>query len=107
MSGRIAMSGTGRTVDVACAETDAGWRCRASVEDGRGTSHHDVTVGTEDARSLAAASTMDAVERLVFETMDFLLERESRESILSAFDVSIVSHYFPEYDREIRSRLAP
>ena len=47
------------------------------------------------------------VERLVYETFDFLLEREPRESILRAFDLTVVSRYFPEYDDEIRSRLAP
>jgi hypothetical protein len=47
------------------------------------------------------------VERLLYETFDFLLEREPKESILRSFDLSVVSQYFPDYEHEIRSRLAP
>jgi hypothetical protein len=101
------MSTPGWSVDVDCTATDAGWQCRVAVDDGRGTSRQDVTVGAEDAQRLAEARSDDAVERLVFETMDFLLEREPKGSILRSFDISVVAVYFPEYDQEIRSRLAP
>jgi hypothetical protein len=104
---RFAVSGAGWTVEVDCSAIDTGWRCSATVDDGRGSSRHEVTVGAEDALSLATASTTDGVERLVFETVDFLLERESRDSILRTFDITVVGRYFPEYEREIRSRLAP
>jgi hypothetical protein len=36
----------------------------------------------------------------------FLLERESPESILSRFELSVIGHYFPEYPGTIRRRLA-
>jgi hypothetical protein len=35
----------------------------------------------------------------------FLLEREPRESILRSFDLSEISRYFPEYERELRRAL--
>ena len=35
----------------------------------------------------------------------FLLEREPKESILSRFDLPIISRYFPEYEEEIGERL--
>jgi hypothetical protein len=47
------------------------------------------------------------VERLVYETVAFLLEREAKESILRSFDITVVGRYFPDFDAEIRSRLAP
>jgi hypothetical protein len=78
-----------------------------TVRDGRGSSSHAVTVSTDDATTLAAAADAGDVERLLYETFDFLLEREPKESILRSFDVSVVSRYFPEYEHEIRSRLAP
>lgn len=31
----------------------------------------------------------------------FLLDREPKESILSRFDVTVISRYFPEFDAEI------
>ena len=31
----------------------------------------------------------------------FLLDREPKESILSRFDVTVISRYFPEFEREL------
>ena len=94
-------------IDARCAPTPTGWRCAVTIDDGHGTSTHDVTVATEDATDLAAATDAADVERLVYETMAFLLEREPKESILRSFDITVVGRYFPEFDHEIRSRLAP
>jgi hypothetical protein len=94
-------------IDVRCAATDAGWRCEVEVRDASGASGHVVTVDPTQATDLAAAADTADVERLVYETFDFLLEREPKESILRSFDLTVVSRYFPEYEHEIRSRLAP
>lgn len=94
-------------IDVRCAPIASGWRCAVTIDDGGGTTTHDVTVATDDADRLAAATDAPDVERLVYETTDFLLEREPKESILRSFDLSVVNGYFPEYEAEIRSRLAP
>lgn len=95
------------TTDVRCTPTPVGWRCAVTIDDGHGTSTHDVTVATEEATDLAAAADQSDVERLVYETMAFLLEREPKESILRTFDVTVVGRYFPEFEHEIKSRLAP
>ena len=94
-------------IDVRCAATPTGWQCTASIDDGHGTSTHHVTVASEDATDLAAAADQSDVERLVYETVAFLLEREPKESILRTFDLTVVGRYFPEFEAEIRSRLAP
>jgi hypothetical protein len=94
-------------IDVRCVPTDTGWRCAVTVGDGSDTSDHEVTVTAADADTLAAAHDQTGVERLIEETFDFLLEREPKESILTAFDIDVVGRYFPEYEHEIRSRLAP
>jgi hypothetical protein len=94
-------------IDVRCTATPTGWRCVVTIDDGRGTTSHDVTVAAEDATDLAAAAEGADVERLVYETFAFLLEREPKESILRAFDLTVVGRYFPEFEAEIRSRLAP
>ena len=94
-------------IDVGCAPAPTGWRCAVTVDDGRGTSAHEVTVATDDAVDLAAAADVADVERLVYETFAFLLERESKESILRSFDLTVVGRYFPEFEHEVRSRLAP
>jgi hypothetical protein len=41
-------------------------------------------------------------EDLVRRSFDFLLERESKESILREFDLSVIQRYFPEYDAVMR-----
>ena len=94
-------------IDMHCTPAPTGWRCAVTIDDGRGTSAHDVTVATEHATDLAAAANPSDVERLVHETIAFLLEREPKESIMRAFDLTVVGRYFPEFEAEIRSRLAP
>ena len=94
-------------IDVHCVPLATGWRCVVTVDDGHGTSTHEVTVATEQATDLAAATDGHDVERLVYETFAFLVERESKGSILRSFDLTVVSRYFPEFESEIRSRLAP
>jgi hypothetical protein len=44
-------------------------------------------------------------EYLIQVSFEFLLERESNNSILSQFDLKVISHYFPEYEKEIKKRL--
>jgi hypothetical protein len=44
-------------------------------------------------------------EALVEESFRFLLEREPKESILGAFDLTVIGRYFPEYERAIGQRL--
>ena len=41
------------------------------------------------------------IESLVKKSFEFLLEREPKESILREFDLEVIAHYFPEYNKEI------
>jgi hypothetical protein len=43
---------------------------------------------------------------LVEASFAFLLERETKESILREFDLTVIGRYFHEYEREIGHRLA-
>jgi len=38
--------------------------------------------------------------------MAFLLDREPKESILGAFDISVIRRYFPEFDEAFPAYLA-
>jgi hypothetical protein len=40
-------------------------------------------------------------ERCLEAAFRFLLDREPKESILGRFDVTVISRYFPEFDREL------
>ncbi len=73
-----------------------------TVDDGRGTTRHRVTVSPETVTDLGGGA---GAEDVVVASFGFLLEREPKESILGSFDLPIIGRYFPEYREEIRHRL--
>ncbi len=44
-------------------------------------------------------------KKLLEYSFQFLLEREPNTSILSIFELGIISKYFPEYEREIKKNV--
>jgi hypothetical protein len=56
------------------------------VREGKSETRHHVTMCPERC--------LEAVFR-------FLLDREPKESILKRFDVTVISRYFPEFEREM------
>ena len=66
------------------------------VRDARGESRHRVTIGPDEARRWAELGAEPS--RRVEAVMRFLIDREPKESILSAFDTNVVRRYFPEFD---------
>ena len=72
-----------------------------AVTDGTTTTHR-VRVQKAEAERLAAGKP---TEELIQESFRFLLEREPNTSILSSFELSVIGHYFPEFEREIRKRM--
>ena len=44
-------------------------------------------------------------EKLIEKSFEFLLERESNTSILASFNLPLIGHYFPEYEKSIGQRL--
>ena len=73
-----------------------------SVHGSRETKHM-VTVTREYYEQLTAGAV--SAEALVETSFAFLLAREPNTSILSAFDLKVISRYFPEYEREIKRKL--
>ena len=70
------------------------------VSESESESRHELTLSEEDYRRLGEGyGSPDDFVRACFE---FLLEREPKESILSRFDVSVISRYFPEFEETIR-----
>lgn len=72
-----------------------------TVDSGTRTQHR-VRVTPAD---LQRYSDGQSAEGLLEESFRFLLEREPNTSILSTFDLPVISRYFPEYEREIKIRL--
>lgn len=63
------------------------------------TTTHIVTLATDYYQKLTGGKVSQ--ETLIEKSFDFLLERESNTSILSRFDLPLIGHYFPEYERTI------
>jgi hypothetical protein len=75
------------------------------VRQGGGESRHHVTMASDACEQLAkGAHTPEVCVEALFR---FLLDREPKESILQRFDVSLISRYFPEFERELPSYLPP
>lgn len=87
-------------VDVVCRPASDGWSCAVEVIEAGSRSRHDVAVRGDDLARLdsTAADPTDLVRR----SFEFLLAREPKESILTTFDLTVISRYFPDYERQIR-----
>ena len=67
------------------------------VRDARGESRHRVTMQADEAKRWADLAAEPS--RCVEAAMMFLIDREPKESILSAFDMRVIRRYFPEVDQ--------
>ncbi|HKV05682.1 MAG TPA: hypothetical protein VJO53_11310 [Candidatus Acidoferrales bacterium] len=65
---------------------------------------HRVTLKAADYDRISDGKVEPA--ELVRRSFEFLLENESKESILSRFDLMIIGRYFPDFEREMKRRLA-
>lgn len=74
-----------------------------------GADEYAVVVSEDDSATAHVVTAVDAAadrhgvvgNELVAASFRFLLDREPKESILSRFDLGVISRYFPEYDSEI------
>jgi hypothetical protein len=69
------------------------------VREGEGETRHHVTMSREMCDRLTADK--HTPERCLEAAFRFLLDREPKESILGRFDVTVISRYFPEFEREL------
>jgi hypothetical protein len=74
---------------------------KVKVEEGGSQSSHTVTVGDDYYEKLTCKQY--SKEALVKKSFEFLLARESKESILSSFNLQVINNYFPEYEKTITS----
>ena len=77
---------------------------RVRVTEGGSETTHQVTLDPKDYMKLSSGAV--SPEKLVRRSFEFLLEQEPKESILRSFDLSVIAHFFPKYEKEIRKRLS-
>jgi hypothetical protein len=71
-----------------------------TVTEGDSSTTHRVTVS--DVEIGRPGAGYDSEQDFVRGCFEFLLAREPKEQILRSFDVTDISRYFPEFEREIR-----
>jgi len=64
---------------------------------------HQVTMEDSYYRELTRGDILP--EELIEKSFQFLLEHERNDEIFPSFDLSMISMHFPEFEKEIRSRL--
>lgn len=69
------------------------------LRDAASKSRHRVTMSRELAERLGGG--VSSAEQCLDAAFRFLLDREAKEQILAQFDVSVISLYFPEFEREL------
>lgn len=72
---------------------------QVKVDEGGSQSEHTVTL--EDRYYKKLTGGVIAREDLIKKSFEFLLEREPKESIMSKFDLNVISRFFPEYESYI------
>jgi hypothetical protein len=72
---------------------------RVDVEEGDSCTTHLVELDCDEYQNLTDGKITP--KELIQCSFEFLLERESKESILNRFNASVISRYFPEYSSEI------
>lgn len=73
------------------------------VVKGDTTTTHTVTLSPDYYGKLTGNRV--SADELVRKSFEFLLEREGNTSILRTFDLPVIGHYFPEYERTIQGVL--
>ena len=74
------------------------------VRVGSGETRHHVTMARDTCERLTLGT--NTPERCIKAAFQFLLDREPKESILRRFDITVISRYFPEFERELPQYLA-
>jgi hypothetical protein len=74
-------------------------RFEVTVTEGGTSTHHEVTLSATDFERLGGGHRTP--EEFIRACFCFLLEREPKEAILPSFEVGVISHYFPDFERRI------
>lgn len=74
-----------------------------TIREGKSESRHHVTMSQAVFEKLTGGR--HTAEECIEAAFRFLLDREPKEAILGRFDVTIISRYFPEFERDLADYL--
>lgn len=81
-------------------EIEGRWNFDVTITDQEGTMQYTVALDKSYWEKLTDKN--GEPEDLIKKSFSFLLERESKDSILRKFNLWEINEYFPEYEEEIR-----
>jgi hypothetical protein len=87
-------------IDVERSDGGDAFEFSVRVSERGSETRHAVTLSEHDYARLGTGYA--SPEQFVHACFGFLLARESKEQILSTFDVSVIPRYFPEFENQIR-----
>jgi hypothetical protein len=72
---------------------------KVTVKEKNGETHHQVTMNQSTYKKLTDGKI--TAECCIEAAFLFLLDHEPKESILSRFDVTVISRYFPSFEKDL------
>ena len=90
-------------ISVSRADAPDGWLLTVNVAERGSATEHRVSLSRDYHVKLTQGCATP--EQLVEASFRFLLERESKESILRSFEMPVIAQYFPEYEQRIGNYL--
>lgn len=73
---------------------------KVRIGEGNSQTEHRVILDDDYYRKLTHGEITR--EELIKKSFEFLLDRESKESIFSSFKLEVINRYFPEYEEEMK-----
>jgi hypothetical protein len=83
---------------------DNSWRYEVKIteSDGSGSkTTHQITMNKEYYMDMTERGRV-IPEEFIKKSFEFLLSRESKDSILQQFDIAMINDYFPDYEIEMK-----
>jgi hypothetical protein len=80
-----------------------GWQFQVEIIEGKSRTSHRVTMSKATYEKLTGGKV--SPEICVQKSFEFLLEREPKESILRQFDITVIAHYFPDFEQQLKRKL--
>jgi hypothetical protein len=86
---------------------DKSWKYNVEIteSDGSGSkTDHQVTLDRDYYMNLTEKGRV-IPEEFIKKSFEFLLNRETKDSVLRQFNISEINNYFPEFEKEIKNAL--
>ena len=90
-------------IDVSLVKTGDPFEFNVTIHERNTTTHHSVTMSESTYQNLTPGSV--SPQQCIEGAFRFLLDREPKESILSCFDITVISKYFPDFENQLNRYL--